>query len=366
MLRRFLPLLLALLLAVASSGCGFKDIDRRFFVVGIGIDGIDQGKKRFRITLRLAIPSSHNENGAKKSQVITQDAESVTEAVRLIKSRVNKELDFGYAKVIVLGKNIIQRDLRDTLDWMIRRRDIQMIAWMAVGDPSAEAVLKLKTSSERLAGNALMLSFGRTGVESGYIVSQYLFDFYRKTRELGLDPVLPIVQATKSGYAINTAVVFNKHSAQMYLTRDETRIFNVTYGSISKVEVEAPMGDEHLYASIDKVNMSFKVRTPPGKRPYAQLKLYTDGLLEESSVVTTPQQLSEYEEIIRKTGETRITQLLQKFQQANLDPIGFGLDYRARHFQSLDEEWRNWQQIYPQLEFRIDYTVKLKNTGVVR
>ncbi|MCD1257990.1 Ger(x)C family spore germination protein [Paenibacillus athensensis] len=366
MLKRYLLLLLIVLVAGATSGCGFKDIDRRFFVVGIGLDGMEQGDKRFRLTLKLAVPSSQSESGADKSQVITQDADSVTEAVRLIKSRVDKELDFGYAKVIVLGKNIIKHDLRDTMDWLIRRRDIQMIAWMAVGDPSAEAVLKLNTRSERLAGNALMLSFGRTGVESGYIVSQYLFDFYRKMRELGLDPVLPIVQATKSGYSINTAVVFNYHNAQMYLTKDETRIFNVTFGSVSKVEVEAPMGDEHIYASIDKVKTSFKVHTPSGEKPYARLTIHTDGLLEESTVPTSPLKLGEYEQVIRQTGEKRIIELLQKFQKAGLDPLGFGLDYRSHHFQSLEEEWNNWQRIYPQLEFRINYDIKLKSTGVVR
>lgn len=48
-------LILLLLLAMTITGCNFKDIDRRIFVVAIGIDPGEQDGT-FKVSLKLAIP----------------------------------------------------------------------------------------------------------------------------------------------------------------------------------------------------------------------------------------------------------------------------------------------------------------------
>ncbi|MDD9270094.1 Ger(x)C family spore germination protein [Paenibacillus sp. GCM10023248] len=349
------------------GGCGFKDIDRRFFVVALGIDKSNQPDMKYEITLKLAIPGNNLDLGSAKYEVISQDANSITEAVRFLKSKVDKELDFGHAKVIIFGQSFLKEYGINQMDWLNRRRDIQLVSWVAAGQPSAKDVLSTQISHERLPGNSLLLSFGNTGVESGYVVSEYLFDFYRKKKEWGLDPILPIVQSTSNQYIINKAIVFDKENAKLTISADESRLFNIMNATINKVELESVGGEENFFVSVDNIKSKFRVYTPKDAPPYVDMNIRLRGVIEESALGSLdPHQVATYEKEVSEFTEAKIKHLLEKFQKANLDPMGFGLDYRAHHFGSVDEEWRTWQGLYPELEFRVNIQMKLEGVGIVK
>jgi spore germination protein KC len=360
--------LVTILLLFVLTGCGFKDIDKRFFVVAIGIDKGQSHGMKYRVSLKLAIPGDHTQMSSKNknNELTSQDANSITEAVRLIKSKVDKELDFGHAKIVMIGQDLIQDDIRDTMDWLNRRRDIQLVSWMAVGKPTAEAVLATQTRHERLPGNSLLFSFGKTGVESGFIISEYLFDFFRKEKEWGLDPILPIVEASGNHYTINTSVVFDKNRARLTLTSEETRIFNVIRAYVNKIEYEVPVEGSRIFISASKIKTKYLVHTPQAERPFVDLRIRITGIIEEANLTVSPDKLKLYEQSAEKTGKERVTILLKKLQKENLDPFGFGLDYRAHHFGNLEEEWKTWQSLYPDLEFRVNVNLKLKGTGSLK
>jgi spore germination protein KC len=61
-----------------------------------------------------------------------------------------------------------------------------------------------------------------------------------------------------------------------------------------------------------------------------------------------------------------IINLLKKFQKANVDPLGFGLDFRAHYFGTIKEEWKAWQALYPELEFNANIQVKLDGVRVIK
>src|SRR5690606_5250855 len=86
--RLMLSFVASILLAGALlSGCGFKDIDKRYFVVGMGIDKGENEEKPYRITLKLGVPSIQIDAGKSKTQVETIEAVSIAEGVRMLKSR---------------------------------------------------------------------------------------------------------------------------------------------------------------------------------------------------------------------------------------------------------------------------------------
>ena len=57
-MKPFLTYLTVILICAFLGGCGFKDIDKRFFVVAMGIDWTGKEDKPYLVTLRLAIPAS--------------------------------------------------------------------------------------------------------------------------------------------------------------------------------------------------------------------------------------------------------------------------------------------------------------------
>ncbi|CAH2713004.1 hypothetical protein BACCIP111895_00137 [Neobacillus rhizosphaerae] len=356
-------LVLALLSVMLLNGCGFKDIDKRFFVVSIGVDTAKNSSKKYLVSLKFAVPSS-SKNNPTEFMIVSEKADTMSEAVRIIKTKVDKEIDFSHAKVIVFGDEVANQKGNSGINyWFIRRRDIQSIAWVAIGKPSALEVLKVQPKSEYIPSNALFLALGRDGSETPYTISEYLFDFKYRLSERGLDPLLPIIKAEKEIFEINTVGLYNKSQMKLVLNPEETKILNFLRNREEKSANRVTKGKTVIIIDTQKVKTKYKIYTPRGKAPYIKVLVSIEGILEESTRRVPNEKLSDYEKIAEKSINKEIEKLLVKIQKANLDPIGFGLRYRSRHFNN--DDWEEWKRIYPTIKFKVKSKVQIEDTGLI-
>ncbi|MDC3412403.1 Ger(x)C family spore germination protein [Aquibacillus sp. 3ASR75-11] len=358
-----LTLILILMLTV-FTGCGLKDIDKRFFVIGIGLDQPEDEDNKIKVSLKLAIPPKESGKSA-EFQVLTAETETITEAVRTIKSKVDKELDFGHTKIIVLGQKLVQNDVRFVFDWLQRRRDIQKIAFITVGKPSGLEVLNVKPPSETLPADSLILPFGQGGVESPSVVQQKLYQFYQKTTERGLDPILPIVEAKKEYFDIKQAGVFNKKKLKVELSKEETKMFNMINTGLEHTDVKIKRDNKTAMVAVEKASADYDI--VQGKKPSIQMNIDIEGIVEEqtSRDPVTEKALQKYEKAGSKEVKATALSLLKKLQKENVDPIGFGLRYRSRSWNN-DTEWEEWQSIYPTIDFKVKVDFKLLTPGIIK
>jgi spore germination protein KC len=366
MKMKWLSAVLPLIFLMSLCGCGFKDIDKRFFVVAMAVDPSENADKLYHVTLKLAIPSPSEKFGSNEFTLVSEDTGTIAEAVRLIKSKVDKELDFGHLKVILLGQALVQKgNVGELMDWFIRRRDIQFIAWVAVGAPTGQKILELKPKTERLPANMLIMSFGQVGTETAYIVSEYMFDFRRRLTERGLDPILPIVEPRGNQQVeINRVAVLNKEKQMTVLNPLETKIFNSLYQGIGKYDIRVEQDSQPFIISADNVKGTFTIQSKDG-RPHIRVIMTVHGVIEESAIPLNRLELSKYEQLAEAQIQQRVGQLLKRLQEADLDPVGFGLRYRAQHTGNPDDVWKNWKQLYPQAEFEVQAKVTLFSTGTL-
>ncbi|MBE4909121.1 Ger(x)C family spore germination protein [Bacillus luteolus] len=357
--------LVAILLFLTS--CGYKDIDKRSYVVTIGIDPAESKENKFKILLKIAIPASDFKAGDPEFIVSEHESKSITDAVRMIKTKVDKELDFSHAKAIILNEEILQEDVGELLDWFMRRRDIQKVAWVGIGKPSAEAILKLDRKVERLPSNALFMSFGLTGTESDYIVSEYLFDFRKRITENGLDPILPILEVKEDMYfQINKAAVFNNEKLIMTLESEETKLLNILLNRTqnSNLQVKENEDKDSFFIAVDEAETNFEIVSESTGENKVRVDITLEGILEEVMVDLDNINLNDYKEKGEKQFQEKVVQLLTKFQKKEVDPIGFGLRYRATHFN--EDDWEEWVSMYPEVEFDVNVKITLQGTGLLR
>jgi spore germination protein KC len=82
--------LFVMLSCLVLSACGFKDIDKRFFVVSIGVDAAKDHTKKYLVSLKFAVPGP-SKDSPNEYQIVTQEADSISEAVRIIKTKLIKK-----------------------------------------------------------------------------------------------------------------------------------------------------------------------------------------------------------------------------------------------------------------------------------
>ncbi|TVX97312.1 Ger(x)C family spore germination protein [Cohnella terricola] len=365
MLRRTLSIaIITALLFTMISGCGFKDIDKRFFVVSLGID-TGSAPGMFKVTLRLAIPASKIESGKALTEVESLEASSIAEAVRLLKSHVDKELDFGHCRVILIGKTLMEDSVDETLTWLARRRDISMISYVGMAEPSAHEVLKLRPVSERYPGNALLLTFGNEGTESSYTVTEYLFDFVRRRKETGKDAFLPIVKMDpdRNSYEVNQVAFPDKKKLRLSLNSEETQLFNISARHFHKSAIAFPYLGTRIVLALTKVSTSVDIST--GDIPVVTFRIRAKGYLEQSPPRFMNGNIPKIENHLQTELNRQLEELLYKIRDAGVDPYGFGLHYLAQYFGN-SKDFEKWTKAYPYVSFRIRSRIQVDKSGQIQ
>ncbi|GIN93987.1 hypothetical protein J6TS1_26100 [Siminovitchia terrae] len=364
--KPFLKILAACLICLLLSSCGFKDIDKRIFVQAIGVDHSGNEKKPYKVTLKLAVPSGSLKEAGTKYTYLTREDSTLSGAIRFLKTHVDKEIDFGHTRALIFDEKILAKDMRETLDFFIRRRDIQMISWVAVGDPSAEEVLKVEPKSEMAGSTVLTNLFSGNGVESAYIASTFLFDARRKIAESGIDPTIPIIRTNEdhSKLMVNHSYVFSPHQKPVQLTSMQTKFFSLMANRTNKLDIEVKNKGKNFTMSVDTAKVKYKILTSPNENPVLKMNIFVGGIVEESSFDMTPNELSTYSSIAAKHTKKETLKVLKFLQKENLDPLGFGLRYKATRIQN-GKRYKEWQGIYPNMTFDVTVDAKIRSTGTV-
>ncbi|QDP41767.1 Ger(x)C family spore germination protein [Radiobacillus deserti] len=344
------------------TSCGYKDIDKRAFVVTIGIDKAENTDKKYKVMLKIAVPSPNVKEGEPEFIVPEHESNTISDGIRMIKTKVSKELDFSQAKAIVFGEELVNEDFQGVLDWFVRRRDIQKIAWLSIGKPNAKEVLKLKRKTERLPSESIFLTYGATGTESPFIVSEYLFDFRKRMTERGVDPTLPVMEVKKEYFQIDHAAVFDNKRVKLDLSADETKLLNILLNRVKKVDFKVIEEGEEKYA-ITSDTLSVDYGITKGKSPEIRVLVEVQGVLEEVLGSQTADPISEAEKIAGKQYSKEVKDLLEKLKEEGLDPVGFGLKYRAQSFS--DNDWEEWKRLYPEIPIHVEVKFTIQGTGVI-
>ncbi|MBS4196906.1 Ger(x)C family spore germination protein [Lederbergia citri] len=367
LIRKGLLLFICFSLVLLSS-CGFKDIDKRIFVLAIGIDLTENKEKPYKVTLKMAIPSGaiKGGQGGEKYTYVSKESETLAKALRIMKTHVDKEMDFGHSSVIILGRSVIEKDLADVMDLLIRRRDIQMISWVGVGEPSAENVVKTEPHSEMAVSFALANFFSDNGVESAYIVSTFLFDLRRRMFESGLDPILPIFRANKkkTKLMVNESIIAPKNNNNITLSSNETKLYNLLENKANKVDIHVKKNKKSFTVAIENSKVKYKIITPPNSQPVIEMKIKTTGIIEETNESLSPSLLKKYSKLANQKTKKDTLQLLSRFRDENVDPLGFGLRYKATRLH-IKDTYKEWTRIYPNVKFDVTVETSIKSTGTV-
>lgn len=365
-IKGFLAAILMLSLLL-QAGCAFKDIDKRTFVVGIGIDPSEKVKNGFRVTLKLAKPIGNvKQESSPTYAYISHDADSVAVAIHEMETRVDTVLDFGHNRIIVMNKELLTEDLDTFMDFFTRRGDIQMICFVAVAAESSEEVIRFEPAIEAPASIALYNYFDNIGTESPFVVTTFLFEFRREVLGKGKDTVMPIIDLDKDNheYHVNKSIVLKWGQKPVELTANETKhynsIVNKAVGFSYKVEEDGMF----MVLKIDEMKYNYKIVLNEGD-PRIDMDIKKIGVVGESSKRLSVKHMKKYDKLAAEEIHKEVMALLTKLQENNVDPFGFGLRYRATRLsrQDLDKEWE--EHIYPEIKFNVKVDVELKSTGAV-
>lgn len=362
-------LIFALSIAILS-GCTFKDIDKSVFVAMIAIDLSDDEEKPYKITLKLYEPtSSFKEAPEPEYSYLTKNGETLSEAIRILESYSDKELKFGHSKLIILGEELVKENNNKViLDFLLRRPDIQMSSWIAIGRPFAEDIIKMVPQGESSAYPELFNYFENKATTSPYIVTTHLFKFRRNMKESGIDSVLPIIEMNKEEehFEVNKSILLALNKNPYELNSLNTLIYNMVTNSSKNVKLNINEDGDHFIARIDAIKSKYKVNIKDSLKMKLDLKLSLNGSIAESHKPMKNHDLPKFNEELKKEAEEKITEFVAEMQKMGYDPLGFGVDYKAKVFHNRRMSDEEWAEAYKNAEINVTVIPGLKSTGSIQ
>lgn len=355
-LLTFLPLL---------SSCGFKDIDKNAFVAAIGIDMSDDKEKPFKVTLKIFVPAvSFKQATEPKYAYVSMEARTIGDALRLLEAKIERRMELGHSKLIVLGEDVLDEDLSELTDFLMRRADIQLISWAVVGRPNAEEILNAIPVSESATYPSLYNFFDVNGSNSPYVIVTHLFELHRGFIEDGVNPIIPIVEFSKenSTYTIDKAFVLLDETEPLELSPDETKVFNVLTNSATRTDVIIEDREILAVALIDQYKSKLKLNMDERGKAKLSADLEMIGSLVESEQKIKSGELSRVNKVAKEDVERTVKDFLQRLADEGADPLGIGLKYRGSKLHN-EIDFKEWEKAYKNMEIDVNVKFDLKSTG---
>ncbi|KGA96990.1 hypothetical protein AJ85_11770 [Alkalihalobacillus alcalophilus ATCC 27647 = CGMCC 1.3604] len=352
-----------LFISILLNGCAFKDIDKRAFVTAIGIDESDSIEKKYKVTLKISLTTGDPATTGAEFTLLSFDANSISEALKHMKSMTDKELFYGHTITILIGEEMAAEDIQPLLDYLVRRPDIQRTTYLGVAVPTAYQVLELKPEIEQIAGSYLFLMFEESSTDSPYEKALTLFDAYRRETELGINIAMPIVEVQNQNIQSDTIALFSKVGMKSKLTPKESELFRLLTLGIKSGSTNV-LTKEGAYAiEMTKSKANIKIRQEENQMFTAVINIKLIGNVEEimdNRLGLSRDQIEEIQNEVEKTVKEDVEILLEKINKANLDPIGLGLKFNSSNFHHIE-----LSKFYSNLTFDVNVNCHIKEAGLV-
>ncbi|NLB87984.1 MAG: Ger(x)C family spore germination protein [Syntrophomonadaceae bacterium] len=335
-MRRLL-LLLIIFLMLVSCGCGARDVRDTSIPIGLGLDL--EKDNVYKISTQLAKPSSsesrESNQGGDSFVVISETGETISMAMRNLMLTLPRDPLWTYTGVIVLGEQLVSKDIHYYADILSRPPDIRNNSMLVVcKDTTPEELLQVKTPLEPLSALAITQILKIQEKYLGIYVPVTIGDFLQKLSSSGSDVLIPVVTVMKEGEekilkVEGGAVITNRLVG--YLNERECQGYRwlnpgTNLGGI--LAIPAP-GDHDRLVVLELINLQTQVKPSIDDKGNISMNITIKGegnFYEQQTTkeLFTIESFMAIEKLAAKEIEEIISQTIIAAQQLNADIFGWG------------------------------------------
>ncbi len=219
---------LAVLLCVGLSGCGYRELHQRVLIQAVGVD---KSPKGYTVTVRAA--SSQEEAG---DELYTCQGASVLDALSSLSLTTGREPFYAHNALVVFGSTCGEAGIDGIMDFFIRYHDTRpgVPVYFAEGD--AAEILSLKQDSGFFPTGELQ-GLSRSGERNGQAAAVDLLEFVNSGERPGSSPVMPVLGIRQDCAEVLGTAYFREYRWAGTLSLKETRGFLAMKGDLHSGEL---------------------------------------------------------------------------------------------------------------------------------
>lgn len=357
--------LVLLCLTIIMTGCAQKRIiDDLALINAIAYDLSDNEDEPLKSTATFPIITKDG-NYDRETLIVT--GKSSKDAREKYRTETNLQLESGQLRVAFFGEELAKTGIMPYIDTFLRDPDIGVRVMLGIVEGEASDIITLKIENEGQNATYLEQFITKIHKESrkiNYTIYQFLRDFY----DDGIDPVLPVFKEEDkkikfSGMGLFQAdkliEILNPLDSQMLFLLQK----DIKHGSYG-TELEEDKKEFIVFNFIETKNR-IHVNSVSEEKPSVNLEI---EILCDIIEYTGEQDLSDpviqkkLEKLLSEQIRKKTNELVVKFQELKVDPIGIGSHIRNN---MKYEQWKklDWREMYSHMEINIKPSVKISSSG---
>ena len=236
-IKIFFSLFLCFLL---FTGCtGSRHLKDLFIVEGLGIDYYDNN---LSVTLQgLKVNVSNASDTPLGNMVVNTSASgtTVSNAINNIAKAVSKRAFFGHNKIIVLSKELAQKDIKNYIDYFLRSEDSRADVAICVSNEKAKFILESKENDANVPSENILFLINNNE-ETGQSILVNENEFLMLYEDKYSDIYLPVIERKDDESTVKSAgIALFSDNRLAYITNDiETKGFVILNNKAKDVLIQ--------------------------------------------------------------------------------------------------------------------------------
>jgi spore germination protein len=293
--------------------------------------------------------------------------------------QVSNRLVSGQLRVALFNQALAKKGIITYVESLIRDASTQANLYLAISEGSAIELLDQKKFEKKGNVGIYLYQMIQQNVKAETMPESTVHNFMRDHYEVGQDAILPVIQQTEKGVSVDGIGVMRKGLLKFVLPEQHKFYLGLLRQGFHKAEheMELPLEPfkkyikekpkhETFYIMLNQFKAKPKIKIIKEKPLTFQIDINAKaGIFEVSERLMIKEELYPiFEKEIAKELKKKIKELLDKLQEEDCDPIGFGSIYDS-HKRGLELTDDKWYEIYKDIQFKINTKVEILRNGVL-
>ncbi|MBP2239658.1 spore germination protein [Cytobacillus eiseniae] len=268
----------------------------------------------------------------------------------------------GKIEVLLYEKKTAEKGIINLLDTVQRDPSVGLNVYLVVAESNPKELLSKQYGN--IDTGMFLSNLIEQNIETGLIHKTNIHQFLYKYYSQGIDPMLPMIKQKDGKIQLHAIGLFDNDKLVDQI--DEGKFFFVKILVDSKSEndsYEVKFGEGEK-ASIFNINSKRKFDIPKPMtnseititlKLKSSIREYTNGKL-------TMGKMKELEQILEKDIKKKSVELIKRFQEKGIDPIGIGNAVKTKTRQ-WDE--KKWDELYLSIPINVNVSVDILESGII-
>ncbi|WP_017381471.1 Ger(x)C family spore germination protein [Paenisporosarcina sp. TG-14] len=355
--------------SLTLSGCtGVKQppLEEIGLITVLAFDYVDNNKMKMTAIIPQTDPEAE-----KHTQQYSVETDLIEKGLVEISSKSDLTVTLKQLRVVFFSEEFAESgQMREVVKHLYNDANVRTLTNLAVVKDSAEAVLTSEYPDKQSMSKYINSFFQHRQV-TVYSPMITLHDFIHNSYNPLIDGLVPYVELKEGFIKINGVSAFKEEEMIHVFSEDEGIIIQILQkpDALSILVFTQDIGDSKK----EKVSLKFvkhKAKITSNhdfESPKVKISIKLEGTLSEydgERDLNDKKGLASIEKDINKKIEDEVREMLEKFRELSIDPVGLFETFRMRYKKDFSRDLRD--ELLSKAEFDIEVKTNVETTGTIK